>query len=342
MPEDRRIGPDSSNLPQSDGAAEANALQHAVGIRALNDQHVWRLCGDDVHHWLQGQVTADVRTLQPGGARYALALQSAGRIISDLWILQPRLASPDGQLWLVVPERTAPMLLQTLKSHLVSEDVEIAEQADVAVLSLQGPRAADLSAMLGLEPTPLVDASSEPIAGVLGAYPCDRLGVGGIDVLVRGDALAELRDRCLALAAGFGGVGVSELGWELARLRLGVPLVGVDFGDRTLPHEAGLVERAVAFGKGCYVGQEAVNMIEHRGKSPRHLVRLSVEATTVPASQTPLIFEDGSVAGMLTSAIVDPELPGRILALGYVKRGYVEPGTRLAVAGMLARIEAKA
>ncbi len=62
--------------------------------------------------------------------------------------------------------------------------------------------------------------------------------------------------------------------WHTERLRLGVPEFGADFGPKTLPQEAGLKD-AVAFDKGCYVGQEPIVMLEHRGKPPRLLVHLA-------------------------------------------------------------------
>ncbi|MFL5940700.1 MAG: YgfZ/GcvT domain-containing protein [Gaiellaceae bacterium] len=115
---------------------------------------------------------------------------------------------------------------------------------------------------------------------------------------------------------------------ELERLRIdaGTPRFGAEIDDRVLPAEAGLVERAVSFTKGCYPGQEPIARLHYRGHPNRRLRVLDVPEASPGAE----IFLDGKAVGRVTSAV-----PGR--ALGYVRREVPDDAT-LSVDGQDARL----
>jgi tRNA-modifying protein YgfZ len=118
---------------------------------------------------------------------------------------------------------------------------------------------------------------------------------------------------------------------ELERLRIeaGTPRFGREIDDRVLPAEAGLVERAVSFTKGCYPGQEPIARLRYRGKANRRLRTLELEDDHVPAPEAELVL-DGKVVGRVTSAV-----PG--LALGFV-RTEVPEDAELVLEGRRARL----
>ena len=118
---------------------------------------------------------------------------------------------------------------------------------------------------------------------------------------------------------------------ELERLRIdaGTPRFGAEIDDRVLPAEAGLVERAISFTKGCYPGQEPIARLHYRGKANRRLRILALEGDHAPASEAELEL-DGKVVGRVTSSV-----PGR--ALGYV-RTEVPDDAELVVEGRRARL----
>jgi tRNA-modifying protein YgfZ len=102
---------------------------------------------------------------------------------------------------------------------------------------------------------------------------------------------------------------------EGLRIRAGVPRFGKEIDDRVLPAEAGLVERAVSFTKGCYPGQEPIARLHYRGHPNRNLRRFLVESDGLPATDTPITYE-GKDVGRLTSAARVEE---GVVALGYVR-----------------------
>jgi tRNA-modifying protein YgfZ len=135
---------------------------------------------------------------------------------------------------------------------------------------------------------------------------------------------AEDADAVRAALTDAGAVPVDEAAVDVLRVERGRPRYGVDIDDGTMPEEAGLVERAVSFTKGCYVGQETVARLHWRGKPNRHLRGLRLSAP-VPAG-TPLVLGEREV-GTITSPVVSPE-HGPI-ALALVRRE-AEPGAVLA------------
>jgi len=122
---------------------------------------------------------------------------------------------------------------------------------------------------------------------------------------------------------------VSEEALERLRIEARTPRFGREIDDRVLPAEAGLVERAVSFTKGCYPGQEPIARLHYRGRANRRLSVLELDSDHAPAAEAELL-QDGKAVGRVTSSV-----PG--LALGYVRRE-VEDGAELEVEGRRARV----
>jgi folate-binding protein YgfZ len=273
-------------------------VAEAAGVYVTTDRVV-RVRGDDARSWLNGQITNDVRTPAADAAVYALTLTAKGRVVSDLWALDD---SPG--MVLILPAARFEQALARFEQHIIMEDVELEPEA-LTVITVQGPRAAEVVEGVGLR-----------------RYACARLKEG-FDVWATQDELATLQERASRLGGGV----LDADGWAAAHLALGVPRIAIDFGDDTYPQEAGL-RRALSFGKGCYLGQEVVYMLENRGQLARRLVQLDAPGVQPGAEITD---EAGKKLGTLTSA-VSP------YALGLVKRSHAEAGQTVLVAGSPVRV----
>jgi folate-binding protein YgfZ len=99
----------------------------------------------------------------------------------------------------------------------------------------------------------------------------------------------------------------------------------------TIPLEAGIEDRAISFTKGCYVGQEVIVRIVHRGggRVVRKLVGLALDGPCVPTARA-AVKGGRKEIGRVTSAAWSPRLR-RSVALAYVHRDFVSPGTAVAV-----------
>jgi folate-binding protein YgfZ len=109
------------------------------------------------------------------------------------------------------------------------------------------------------------------------------------------------------------------------RVERGRPRYGIDLDDTVMPEEAGIVDRAVSFTKGCYVGQETVARLHWKGKPNRHLRLLRL---TAPAATGDAVTAGGKDVGRVGSAVVSPRLGP--IALAFVRRE-VAVGDRVAV-----------
>lgn len=118
--------------------------------------------------------------------------------------------------------------------------------------------------------------------------------------------------------------------YEAARIEAGVPVMGREIDDDTIPASAtGVVERAVSFSKGCYTGQELVARIDSRGGNvPRRLFGVELDGPDVPEPGTQLRDANGDVVATVTSAAVSPRTGGTV-ALAYVPRK-VQPPVEIA------------
>jgi tRNA-modifying protein YgfZ len=121
--------------------------------------------------------------------------------------------------------------------------------------------------------------------------------------------------------------------FEVIRIERGVPKFLADMSDDTIPLEAGIEDRAISFTKGCYVGQEIIVRVTHRGggRVAKKLVHWKADpsAPIVPMKDA-RIHAEGREVGRVTSAVFSPGL-NRVVGLGYVKRDFAERGTAVTV-----------
>ena len=122
------------------------------------------------------------------------------------------------------------------------------------------------------------------------------------------------------------------------RLAQGVPWFTYDFGEKQIPHEAGLQDTHLSYTKGCYTGQEIVERVRSRGHVNRQRVRLTFSGDVVPEPEARLIL-DGKEVGYVTRAARawDSDLP-RILGMSYVRKEANAPGTVLQWSGGTATV----
>jgi folate-binding protein YgfZ len=153
----------------------------------------------------------------------------------------------------------------------------------------------------------------------------DQLGVPGFVIY----ADAQQHDAITQALAAAGALHATPATLEAARIEAGYPLFGVDMTADTIPLEAGIEDRAISLTKGCYVGQEVIIRILHRGhgRVVRKLVRLQVEGET-PSANTKVFSGDRDI-GFVTSSAKSPRLGA--IALAYLHRDFLAPGTAVEV-----------
>jgi tRNA-modifying protein YgfZ len=263
----------------------------------LEDRGVIRVSGEDATKFLQGLLTNDVERLEAGEARYAALLSPQGKIQFDMLVV--RIPVVDGAAYLIdcAAAQAADLAKRLSFYKLRAKVAVIDESADHGVVAGWG------------------DEPQNAVGGVV--YRDPRAPLGWRAILPRRQAMA--------VGAGL----VHE--YEGLRIALGVPKGGVDFayGD-AFPHDANLDSlNGVDFDKGCYVGQEVVSRMKHRGTARKRVARVKV-ADDAPPPGTPVLDGQltigtlGSSSGREALALLrldrveDAKAAGRVLSAGGV------------------------
>lgn len=302
------------------------AVRQRCGLLDARFRGLLRLSGTDRTTFVQGMVTNDVAGLKNGEGTYAALLTIQGRLASDM-----RVYTLAEEIWMDVPAQRLAAVREKLEHHIVADDVEFITDTDLwaPLVALEGPEAFGILAtvvgagMQSLRPFAhhecSFDGSSLRIAAVSHA--------GEVGYLLFGPP-ASARGLWVACRdAGAEPVGMEAL--DLLRLEAGIPWYDRDMDESTLISEVGL-ETAISFRKGCYLGQEVVERVAARGQVQRKLVGLACDSPLPPPADSPL-SHDGKEAGFVTSALWSPARQ-TVIALGYVRQEYWDPGCELQVA----------
>jgi folate-binding protein YgfZ len=264
-----------------------------AGVVALPGScDVVRVTGRDALSYLQSQCTQDLTALRDGGSVESLLLSPQGRV--EAYVRVVRL---DEQEALVVAATgSGEAVASRLKRFRLRVKVEL-EQLDWPCVQLRGPGSRA--------------AAGDEAAGVV-VLEVARGWAVGLDLVGSGARVPD-------------GVPLGDPGaFAALRIESGEPLPGAEIGEKTIPQEIGVVERAVSFTKGCYPGQELVARIDARGGHvPRRLRGVLVEASSPVALPAELVL-DGRVVGELTSTAWSPRVGGPV-ALALVRREVEHP-----------------
>ena len=243
------------------------------------DRDVIDVSGPDAASYLQGQISQDVLALAAGHSAWSLILQPQGKV--DAWVRVTRVA--DDRYVLDVDGGWGQAVIERLSRFKlrVKADIDALPWRCVAV---RGPGA--------------VAGAADVVAGA--EWPL----IGGIDLLGP-DPTPPVPTAPMEA-------------YEVRRIEAGLPRMGAELTDKTIPAEAGVVASSVSFTKGCYTGQELVARIDSRGGHvPRRIVGVRIEPGPLPAPGAPLTI-DGRDVGVLTSVARHPG--GHGVALASVRR----------------------
>jgi tRNA-modifying protein YgfZ len=205
----------------------------------LPDRGVVRIAGDGARNFLHGLVTTDILNLTPGAARFTALLTPQGKIIADFIVVEAA-AADGGGFFLDIPRALGGSLVEKFNLYKLRAKIGIEDLSAGLVV---------LAAWEGAGTTKCGLCYRDPRLPALGlrAIMPPQLAAASADDL--GAKLVDARE------------------YEAHRIALGVPRGGIDFSyGNAFPHETDMDQLGgVDFTKGCYVGQEVVSRIEHRG-----------------------------------------------------------------------------
>jgi len=312
-----------------------DAARHRAALVDRTDRGRIVVSGADRASYLQGLLTNDVAALKAGQGCYAAYLTAQGRMIADAHVYEL-----GDVMLLTMAGDVKDGVLAKLDQFIFTEEVQLGDVSNTfAQIAVIGPEAAIAVARV------LRDVSADSLRALDDHGNLRAEWAGGAAIVTKvtdtgepGYDLYIEHARAGALKSAFGAADVTEVDpatAEAIRIEAGVPLFHRDMDEETIPLEAGIESRAISFTKGCYVGQEVVIRVLHRGhgRVARKLVGLAFDGTQVPLSGTVLRSGDREI-GEVTSSTQSPLLE-RPIALGYVHRDFVAPGTRVTADGVI-------
>jgi len=309
-----------------DPIAEHRAMREAVGLVDRSLIGKVEVTGRDRVSFFQGMLTNDLKALAPGQGCPAAFLDAHGKVRAFLNVLVL-----EDRILLELPPGRAEKTLQALDKYLISEKVFFTDMTEAfALFALHGPKAAavlaDSGGPVSLEPYQHVERFVATFPARL--FRVDEFGVPGFHLWVAAELAADLWRGLMELGRPQGLRAVGATALDTLRVEAGVPWFGHDVDETTLLMEAPL-EHLVNYTKGCYIGQEIVARIKYRGHVNRFLTGLTLEGLEVPEHGAPVLAERKEI-GRVTSAASSIALK-RPIALAYIRREYLEPGTPVTV-----------
>ncbi len=292
--------------------AQYRQLREECGVLDRSARGKLLVKGNEAAEYLQGQLTNDVEALAVDEGLYAALLDRKGHMQADMRVL--RLG--EAEIWIDTEPEGIPAARRHLEMYKIGREVEVEDVGEArAIVSLIGPRSVQLAG-----------------SPALAEDDCERTAIEGIECIAVGTAFgidliapADNRERLIVALAAAGAPEVGPEAVEILRIESGTPRFGGEMDAATMPAEAGIVERAVSFTKGCYIGQETVARLHYKGKPNRHLRGLRLSGSSGSGAELRLGEKEvGRVGGSCISPLLGP------IALAIVRRE-AEPGAELRV-----------
>ena len=279
-----------------------------------------RVSGSEATMFLNGLITNDVKNLAQNRWMPAVFPTVQGRLIGAVRVIRG-----NGAEFLIDTEAAShEAVLKTVSRFTLAGDFKVADvTSETALLTVQGQGAAAV-----VEKVFETGVSDLPSNGVVETnvtiIRATHTGEDGFDIVVDAARKAELQ-QALETA---GAQTIGEDTFEILRVEAGIARFGIDMDETNVVPETNL-DDAVSYTKGCYVGQEIIVRIKHRGHPAKKLTGLRFETDQQIEVGAVVRSKENQEIGRVTSAVISPQRGS--IGLGYVRYEYIAEGTRVVV-----------
>jgi folate-binding protein YgfZ len=294
-----------------------------AGLIDLSERARIRVSGAEATMFLNGLITNDVKNLAQNRWMPAVFPNVQGRLIGAVRVIR----GSDASFLIDTDAASSEAVLKTISRFTMAGDFKVADvSSETALLSVQGKGAAGV-----VEKVFETRVSELPRNGVVEVdgvtiIRATHTAEDGFDLVVDSSRVAELRQRLETAGA----KAVDQKTVEILRIEAGIARFGIDMDETNVVPETNL-DDAVSYTKGCYVGQEIIVRIKHRGHVAKKLTGLRFE--TDRQIQPGAIIKSGdNEVGRVTSTALSPALGS--IGLGYVRYEHLAAGTNVVVDGI--------
>jgi len=311
----------------ADPRAEEEFARESVALVDKNYRAYLSFTGPDRVRYLNAILTNNIKDLSAGQGNVSLLLNPQGHILAEIetYALAESLFCVS---YAMIRER----LIEWLDKYIIMDDVTLTDETQrYGTLAIEGPKAAAVAKELtGIELSALAELGRGESA--VASIPCwvtkrSPGGVAGCEFRAGRESLVTLWHVLSESVKKHGGGPMGYAALSAQRLAQGVPWFGYDFGEKQIPHEAGLESSHISYTKGCYTGQEIVERVRSRGQVNRRRVELIFDGGGVPAAGEALTV-DGKEAGYVTRAAL-PSFLSHAIGMGYVRKDNNALGSQL-------------
>lgn len=317
-----------------DWKAEYRFARESVALFDKNYRAYLGFTGPDRVRYLNAILTNNIKDLKAGEGIASLFLNPQGRIQAEI-----ETYAEAERLLCVSFAMIREKLLPALDHFIIMDDVAMTDESGkLGTLALEGPLAAAIvKELCGVDLADLAELSWReakvgPIPGRIVRRSFQR--IPSAEFVCEQSQLKALWILLNNAAKSHDGGAAGYTALNALRLEAGIPWFGYDFGEKQIPHEAGLENSHISFTKGCYTGQEIVERVRSRGQVNRVRALFQLSAIDLPAAETPIV-SDGKEIGYVTRAAYSPAFQSNI-AMGYVRREQSAPGSSVQIGGAAA------
>ena len=275
--------------------------------------------------FLNGLITNDMKSLGLNSWMPAAFANVQGRLLAAVRIVHRE----DGFL-IDTEESTGETVMNLIERFTLAGDFRVTDlTSETASLSVQGAKAGEaIQRVFGKEAGELerqkaleTNFEGAPVTLIRATHTAED----GFDLSLSHDKSIAIHDAL----TNTGARSISEETFETLRTEAGIPRYGIDMDETNVVTETNL-DDAVSFTKGCYIGQEIIVRIKHRGHVAKKFTGIVLQDTNPVPRDAKVTLADGKEIGRVTSSTFSPRL-NRAIALGYVKYDYLATGTAVKV-----------
>ncbi|HVI70719.1 MAG TPA: glycine cleavage T C-terminal barrel domain-containing protein [Pyrinomonadaceae bacterium] len=295
-----------------------------AGLIDLSSRGRLRVSGSEATMFLNGLITNDMKTLAENRWMPAAFPTVQGRLIGAVRVVRLKDA-----FLLDTDAESHEAVLKTVSRFTLAGDFHVKDlTTETVLLSVQGKRAVEivekvfeaLFSDLPRDGVSEMDWQNTPVTIIRATHTAED----GFDIVIDSAQGAQLRQALNDADA----QSVNPDVFEVLRIEAGIARFGRDMDETNVVTETNL-DDAVSYTKGCYVGQEIIVRIKHRGHVAKKFtgLRFQTEERIEPGA---IIKSEGKEIGKVTSTAFSPKLAATI-ALGYVRYEYLTPGTTVVI-----------
>lgn len=296
-----------------------------AGLLDLSSRGRLLVSGSEAVQFLNGLITNDMKTLAPNSWMPAAFANVQGRLLAAVRVIH----RADGFV-IDTEDATREAVKKLVERFTLAGDFKVSDlNEEMTQFSIQGAAAAERLSTVAdwdladLERNAVTTAQWKNQQVTIIRYT--HSGEDGFDLLLERSAGESLREALMAAGA----QPVTPQVEDILRIEAGIPRYGIDMDETNVVSETNLDE-AVSFTKGCYVGQEIIVRIKHRGHVAKKLTGIVIDGESAIESGAKVLSADDKEVGRITSSTLSPRLE-RAIALGFVKYDYLEPGTNVRI-----------